>query len=1150
MSHQIELLRARRFLPLLLTQVTSAFNDNLFKSAFVMIVTYGAAAADGRDPAMVAALAAAALIAPFFLFSATAGELADRFERSRLLQILKAAELAAVLTAAAALLTGGLLPALVALFLLGTQAAFASPVKYALLPQHLGQAELIDGNAVMEAGTFLSILAGTIAGGIAVAAPWGPAAACGLLALFAATGLAASLRVPAAPPPSPSLRLSRDLFAATAAILRQARERRVVWLSILGASWFWLVGGVLVSQLPSFAKTDLGAGSGVVILFLAAFSIGVGIGSSLCGRLMRGEISARYVPLAAFAMALFSLDLALASRAAAAPSASALIGVAAFLGEPLGPRIFADLFGLAIAGGFFVVPLYALIQSRSEEAARARIIAANNIMNALFMSAGAVVTAGLLAAGLGIPNVYLVLAGGNVLATIIVCRLLPGDVMRGIARLLLRLCYRVEVKGLDNLAAAGEPAIIVPNHASFLDGALVAAFLPGWPVYAVDTGQAQRWWVRLFFTAVDVFTMDPSRPMATKSLVKLVREGRSCVIFPEGRINVTGGALMKIYDGAGLIADKAGAPIVPVRLDGVEYTRFSRLRGRLRQRRFPKITITVLPPRRLDVPAELRGRARRRAAGLSLYDIMSEMMAQRPDPPSLFAALLDARRAQGGKCRIVEDPSGQALSYDRLVAASLVLGRRLGPLPGRGEPVGVMLPNSVGAAVTFLALQAIGRPPAMLNHTAGPDGVLSACHVAGLRVVVTSRRFVELGRLDAVVDRLRDEVRLVWLEDMRAALGLFDKLYGLLATRFADRVHRRSRPAADSTAVVLFTSGSEGPPKAVILSHRNLLANRRQIAARVDFSPADLALNALPMFHAFGLTGGFLLPLLSGVRVFLYPSPLHYRIVPEIAYQIGATILFGTDTFLSGYARRADPYDFYALRYVFAGAEPVREETRRAWSERFGKRILEGYGVTECAPVIAVNTPMHYRAGSVGRFLPLIDCRLEPAPGIAEGGRLFIRGPNVMSGYLRGGVVEAPEKGWYDTGDLVTVDAEGFVAIKGRIKRFAKIAGEMVSLATAERAAEAAFPDFRHAVVALPDARRGERLVLLTEAPLLDRAALVAAGHELGLPEIAVPREIVVVDRLPLLGTGKTDYAAARRLAEEARRAAPMETESVELGAG
>src|SRR6516165_8424233 len=377
MTKQIELLRARRFLPLLLTQTTGAFNDNLFKSAFIMLITYGAAA--GPDPGVVAAIAGGALIAPFFLFSATAGELADRFERSRLLQILKAAELLVVSGAAVALLTGNLVLSLVMLFVLGTQAAFTSPIKYSLLPQHLATTELVDGNALMEAGTFLSILAGTIAGGVAVAIAWGPDACCLLLVVCAALGFAASLRVPTAPAPSPGLRLSRNLASATADILRHAWARREVRLSILGASWFWLVGAVSLSQLPSFAKLTLGADSSVVVLFLAAFSIGVGVGSSLCGKLMHGEVSARYVPLAALGMAVFSLDLALASEGAIPVVGGELLGIADFLSHFTGLRIFIDLLAIAICGGVFVVPLYAIIQRRSDEAARARVIAAMNV---------------------------------------------------------------------------------------------------------------------------------------------------------------------------------------------------------------------------------------------------------------------------------------------------------------------------------------------------------------------------------------------------------------------------------------------------------------------------------------------------------------------------------------------------------------------------------------------------------------------------------------------------------------------------------------------------------------------------------------------------------------------------------------------------
>jgi acyl-[acyl-carrier-protein]-phospholipid O-acyltransferase/long-chain-fatty-acid--[acyl-carrier-protein] ligase len=1150
MNNQLRLLGARRFVPLFATQTSGAFNDNLFKSAFVMLVTYGTAMRSSFDPGVLAAMAGGALIAPYFLFSALAGELADRFERARLLQILKAAELFTVLAAVAALFADSLALSFLSLFMLGAQATLSSPVRYALLPQHLATGELVDGNALLEGGTFLSILLGTIAGSLAVALDHGTFLAGLLLALCAVGGFAASLFVPQAPAPSPGLRLSRNPFPATAAILRHARERRDVWLSILGGSWFWLVGAVFLSQLPSFAKDTLGAGSGVVTLFLAAFSIGVGVGSVLCGRLMQGEISARYVPLAALGMAVFSLDLALASEGAV-PSASGalpngeLLGTAAFLSHLVGIRIFADLLAIAICGGIFVVPLYAIIQRRSDEAARARIIAAGNIMNALFMTAAAIVTALLLAAGLQTPDLYLVLGIMNAGVALWICRLLPQETLRMLARIVLKLAYRVELRGVENLALAGERVVIVPNHVSYLDGPLIAAFLPGLPMFAIDTAQAAKWWVRPLLAGADIYPMDPTRPMATKSLIKALRAGRQCVIFPEGRLNVTGGALMKVYDGPALIADKGDAMVLPVRIDGVEFTPFSRLGGRLRRRWFPKLTITLYEPRRLAIPAELRGRARRHRAGLVLYDMMSEMMARRGDPPSLFGALLAARRAHGGAHPMLADPTAGPLGYDRVIAASLVFGRILARTTNKGEAVGLMVPNSIGAAVAFLALQATGRVPAMLNHTAGADAVLSACRTAQLRTVVTSRRFIELARLEALAEQLGGAVEIIWLEDLRARLGVPDKVYGLFALRFAVWRHRRRGVLASDPAAILFTSGSEGAPKGVVLSHANLLANRRQLAARVDFSPADQVLNALPMFHSFGLTAGFLLPLLSGVRIFLYPSPLHYRIVPELAYGIGATLLFGTDTFLAGYARAAHPYDFYALRYVFAGAEAVRDETRRAWAERFGKRILEGYGVTECSPVIAVNTPMHFKAGTVGRILPLIEHRLDPVPGIAEGGRLLLRGPNVMAGYLRAeqpGALAPPEDGWHDTGDIVRIDDEGFVTIAGRAKRFAKLAGEMVSLAVAERIAVAAYPDYRHAVVALPDSRRGERLVLVSEAPAVRRDALALAAHREGLPEIAIPREVVAVAALPLLGSGKTDYAAVSRLAAEANGLRPGDT--------
>ena len=399
--------------------------------------------------------------------------------------------------------------------------------------------------------------------------------------------------------------------------------------------------------------------------------------------------------------------------------------------------------------------------------------------------------------------------------------------------------------------------------------------------------------------------------------------------------------------------------------------------------------------------------------------------------------------------------------------SALVLAQRT----REGERVGVLLPTSRAALVTFFALQAERRVPAMLNFSTGAASAIAACRGAEIALIVTARTFIEKAKLQALVAALEPHATILYLEDVKREIGVASRLAALMRSMLARPNHSAAR--ANDPAVVLFTSGSEGTPKGVVLSHRNLLANRHQLASVVDISPKDIVFNALPVFHSFGLTGGLLLPLLAGVRTFLYPSPLHYRTVPELVYGVNATILFGTDTFLSGYARVADNYDFYSVRYIFAGAERVKPETRRVWFEKFGIRILEGYGATETSPALAVNTPMHFKAGTVGRLLPGIQHRLERVEGIDVGGRLFVHGPNVMLGYLRAekpGVLEPPADGWYDTGDIVDFDAEGFVTIKGRAKRFAKVAGEMVPLGAVEDFVAKLWPGEQHAVVAVPDA--------------------------------------------------------------------------------
>ena len=1131
-SPLVQLLTARRFAPLFVTQFLGAFNDNLLKSALGIVVTFRLAEQAGMGAASLVMLAGALFIAPFFLFSGASGTLADRIDKSKIARVVKIAEIGIMSLGAWGLWLGSVPLLFASLFCLGTHSTVFGPIKYALLPQHLREDELVAGNALIEAGTFLAILLGTILGGSIVLVANGAFIVGGSGVTAAFVGWLASRQIPPAPSSAgadaPRPRLLRD----TIDVVGHVTSRPALLLPILAVSWFWLFGATVVSGLPSFAKDVLFANERVVTMMLALFAVGVGLGSMLAERLLHGEVSARHVPGSALAMAFFAIDLHLASRGRS--TTGALVNVSAFLAQPGSWHILADLVSLAIAGGLFTVPLYAILQHESEPAHRARVIAANNIINALAMSVAAVAAAAFLARGMSMGELFGLCGVATLPVALIAAWILRRTLAKSLVRLVLRLLYRVEVDGLEHAKAAMPHAVIAANHASFLDGLLLGAFLPGDPIFAVDTFIAKQWWARPFLLFVNALPVDPTNPLSIRAMIRAAEAGSACIIFPEGRITTTG-SLMKVYDGPAVIAERTKAALLPIRIDGVEFTAFSRLAGKVRRRLFPKIRIHVLPPRTLAAPDGVSGRARRVALRRALRDQMVEsMFAGARIDTTLFDALLEARAQHGGSHLIADDLEMRPLGYRALVTGSFALGSVLARETRAGERVGVLLPTSRASLVTFFALQAEGRVPAMLNFSAGPASVIAACRGAMITRIITARQFIEKAKLQALVAALEAHATIVYLEDIRDRIGVFAKLAALVRSVTAKPRHRPDR--ANDPAVVLFTSGSEGTPKGVVLSHRNLLANRHQLSSVVDISPKDVVFNALPVFHSFGLTGGLLLPLLAGVRTFLYPSPLHYRTVPEFAYGMNATILFGTDTFLAGYARVADNYDFYSVRYVFAGAERVKPETRRVWFEKFGIRILEGYGATETSPGLAVNTPMHFKAGTVGRLLPGIEHRLQKVQGIEAGGRLSVRGPNVMLGYLRAenpGVLEPPNEGWYDTGDIVDLDAEGFVTIKGRAKRFAKVAGEMVPLGAVEDFLAKLWPDCQHAVVTLPDTKRGEQLVLVTDHVDPSRAALASAAREAGLPEIFVPRSIVPVPAVPILGTGKIDYVSASQLATE-----------------
>jgi acyl-[acyl-carrier-protein]-phospholipid O-acyltransferase/long-chain-fatty-acid--[acyl-carrier-protein] ligase len=1145
MASTLALLTSRRLGPLCLTQACGAFNDNLVKNAMIVLAVFKL----GAGGTGLAAIAGALFIGPYAVLSATAGQLADRFDKARLIQMVKTAEVLLMAAAAYGFLANSIPALLGVLFGLGVQAAMFGPLKYGILPDHLREEELVAGNGLIEASTFLAILAGTVVGGALALLDMGPAMVGGAGVGTALIGLTASFGVPAAPATDRSVRIGWNIPRETIDVIRQAAANRPVWLSILGLSWFWAIGATLLSEFPALARDALGADGHVVTLLLTMFAVGVGVGSILCASLLRGEVSARYVPFAAFGITLFTWDFGASALAAGGLH---LTTVGAVLLSPTGWRMLADLLLLAMCGGLYSVPLYAIVQEYSAPSRRARMIAANNIVNAALMVAGAGVVAGFAAIGLAAPRVLEIAAVANLVVAVWIVRLLPQTVMRALFQWYFRIFHKVRVEGLQNVALAGSRSIVVINHLSFLDGCFVAAFLPGDLVFAVDTDQARRFWFLKYL--IDIFPVGPSNPMATKAMVKAVREGRRLAIFPEGRITLTG-TLMKIYDGPGMIADKADAAIIPVRIDGLQFHKTSRMAGKLPLRWFPHLNLSVLPPRRIDLPAALVGRKRREVLGRIMQDVMIDA-AFRPDRAdrSLFSGLLDAQHLYDRGLPVVADivpnetggTTMTQLTYKKLILGSIVLGRKLASTTRPGEHVGVMLPNSAGAVVTFFALQSQARVPAMMNFTAGADSMLACCTAAGIRTILTSRRAVQRGKLDRLVEAVGETVRWVYLEDVRASIGLADKLRGALAACRPGRMPGARLPGS-APALVLFTSGSEGTPKGVVHSHRALLANCAQVATVVDFNPVDKVFNALPMFHSFGMTGGTLLPLMHGVRTFLYPSPLHYKVVPEMVYAEQSTIMFGTDSFLTGYARKGHPVDFQSLRYIFAGAERVRPETRAAYMAHFKKPIFEGYGATETAPVLALNTWANAREGTVGRLLPGIEARLMAVPGIEDGGRLCVRGPNVMLGYLKAdapGILQPPPDGWYDTGDIVSIDHAGFVTIKGRAKRFAKIAGEMVSLSAAEALANSVWQEAAHAVVAIPDARKGERLLLVTTQQNAAARTLLSAARDRGIAEIMVPREVMVVDKLPLLGTGKTDYPAVQKLAEACGQQFHLEVEA------
>jgi len=699
--------------------------------------------------------------------------------------------------------------------------------------------------------------------------------------------------------------------------------------------------------------------------------------------------------------------------------------------------------------------------------------------------------------------------------------------MRTILRFILRLLFGFRAFNSAALNTPG-PVMLLPNHVSWFDWLFIIACLDDqWRIVTSIESAQTSFAHRLLMINRHTFPVDTGSPYSVKRMAEYLHTGGKLVLFPEGRLSRTG-AQMKVFDGTGFLIFKTRARVITCYLRGAARLPFSPNPNR--KRWFPRVTAhfsdVTIPP----IPTDVSTVRARQKLSQWLYDTMiSQQFGIEFDltPKNVLAAIIETARQYPGSVAL-GDISRRKLTYRRLLAAvDAMAGQWRRRWPGEDTPrIGVMLPGAIAMPVTILSLWAAGKIPVIFNFSTGAPAMLTCARLAGVKYIITSRTFLARAKLN-VQSMAAAGMEFIYLEDVRPKISRVRQLWSLLRVALHPRC-LVPHPSSD-VAVVLFTSGSEGAPKGVELTHSNIIANIRQLLAVFDLTDTDRIFNTMPLFHSFGIIG-LTLPLIQGCYVFLYPSPLHYRIIPSLIYDLDCTVFISTNTFLNGYARKAAPSEFRTLRILISAAEKLQEVTANAWARRFGVRVLEGYGATECSPCITINTLVNPRFGSAGKFLPGMDYKFEPVEGVPDGGRLWVRGPNIMHGYLN---PEANQKflagqGWYDTGDIARVDEDGFLHILGRLKRFAKVSGEMVSLTAAEEALSGAFPQyglhFQIAVITRPDADRGEVLVAVSNEQKLQLDEIRAAIKAAGLGNLYAPRELKYVREIPKLGTGKVNH--------------------------
>ncbi len=1120
---------SKGFRAFLAAQATGAFNDNAFKSFVILSVV----AADPEGAGAFIAKAGGAFVLPFLLFSTMAGDAADRWPKARLVTVFKAIEVVLLLLAVPALAAHSV-PALLALvFLMGAHSAFFAPVKLSILPELVEDSELSNANGLLQMTGFGAIIVGTaFASELVLRFRDRPALAAGLLAGVAALGFLASLLIPASKAARPGAVLSMNLVSSTAANLKHLAAMPTVNLATYAAAFFWFVGAMFQMNLLIYGTRLMGLTEAACGRFQVILALGIGAGSFIAGRLSRGRVELGLVPLGALGLVLFGADLGFAYRST--------------------PRVIFDLLMAGLSAGFYAVPLQAFIQQRSPAGERGRVMATGNF---LCFTAILIATAALWALDakfrLNPAQVFLVAAAMITVVAYELLKRLPDFFLRLLFLPFTRLVYTIRTVGQENVPLEG-PVLLVANHVSFVDAILIAManqrlirFLMLRAFYDMPVA---GW----FFKAMGCIPVSSGDgPKALVASFKRAREymmsGEAVCIFAEGEIS-RHGQMQRFKRGFESMVHGVEVPIVPVHLDQVWGSIFSFSEGKLLfkwPRRIPyHVTVSFGKP----MPSTSTAFEVRQAILALGAEAFTHRLKDSPPLPLAFSR--QAKAKPWALC--MADSSGARLNALQALTGSYLLGKRFaGKLAEGEENIGVFLPPSVGGALTNVGLLLHGKVAINLNYTASKDVVDACVAKADIRTILTSKTFSDkLGwKPNGNVIFIEDELRLF----SPSAKILHGIIFFIFPSWVLERtLLRHARGRLDRTATIMFTSGSTGIPKGVVLTHSNILANLEAVAQVVQFNDSDRMLGALPFFHSFGFTVTLWMPLRLGMGAVYHYNPLDSRTIGDLASKHAITCLLGTPTFLLAWMRRIDPEKFKTLRRVVVGAEKLREEVAKAFKEKYGLTPLEGYGATELSPVASVNIPdiawpgikqTGTKIGTVGQPLPGVFMKIvDPETGKELGadapGMLLVKGPNVMKGYLNDPerTAEVIKDGYYVTGDIARIDEDGFVTLSDRLSRFSKVGGEMVPHIKVEESLHEALGllDQTFIVAGVPDDKRGERLVVLYMGTV-EIELLLKKVAETGLPKLWLPDKsnFHAVAEFPLLGSGKVDM---QKLKAEARR--------------